>query len=138
MIIAERDVLVIGGGPAGYVAAIRAAQLGAKVTLVEKQKLGGACLNRACIPTKFLLRSVELYQSIKNADQYGMSVTGANIDLVKLQSRKNAVISDLLAGINDLMAMNHIEVVQGNDRLAPSRKGEVSSGEGLKQTFQAR
>ena len=138
MIIAERDVIVIGGGPAGYVTAIRAAQLGAKVTLVEKQKLGGACLNRACIPTKFLLRSVELYQSIRNADQYGMSVTGANIDLVKLQSRKNAVISDLLTGINDLMAMNNIEVVPGSARLAPSRQVEISPGEGLKQTLQAR
>jgi dihydrolipoamide dehydrogenase len=136
--MAERDVIVIGGGPAGYVAAIRASQLGAKVTLVEKQKLGGACLNRACIPTKFLLRSVELYQSIKSADQYGMSVTGANIDLVKVQSRKNAVISDLLAGINDLMAMNNIEVVPGNARLAPSRQVEIRSEQGLKHTFQAR
>jgi dihydrolipoamide dehydrogenase len=138
MITAERDIIVIGGGPAGYVAAIRASQLGAKVTLVEKQKLGGACLNRACIPTKFLLRSVELYQSIKNADQYGMSVTGANIDLVKVQSRKNAVISDLLAGINDLMVRNNIEVVTGNARLAPSRQVEISSEQGLKQTLPTR
>jgi len=133
----ERDIVVIGGGPAGYVAAIRASQLGAKVTLVEKQKLGGACLNRACIPTKFLLHSVELYQLVKNADQYGVSVAEANIDLVKLQSRKNAVISELLGGLDSLMKMNSIEVIPGYARLVPSKQVEIEAEPGRKQTLQA-
>ena len=68
----ERDIVIIGGGPAGYVAAIRAAQLGGKVTLIEMDALGGICLNRGCVPSKSLLHSVELFQSMKNAEQYGI------------------------------------------------------------------
>ncbi|UCC91069.1 MAG: FAD-dependent oxidoreductase, partial [Dehalococcoidia bacterium] len=70
----KRDVIVIGGGPAGYTAAIRASQLGGKVTVVEEKNLGGICVNRGCIPTKFLLHTVDIYQSIKDAGQYGISV----------------------------------------------------------------
>ncbi len=132
----QRDVVVIGGGPAGYVAAIRAAQLGAGVTLVEKQELGGACLNRACIPTKFLLRSVELSREIR-AERYGIIASEAGIDLGRLQSGKNAVISELRSGLDSLMKMHKIEVIVGSARLAPSRQVEIESGAGI-QTFQAR
>ena len=129
--------MVIGGGPAGYVAAIRASQLGARVALVEKQKLGGACLNQACTPTKFLLHSVELYRELKNADRYGMSATGVSIDPAKLQTGKNAVIAELLSGLDSLMKMNNIEVITGNARLAPSKQVEIESEPGRK-VFQAR
>ena len=83
----ERDIVIIGGGPAGYVAAIRASQLGAKVSLVEENKLGGVCLNSGCIPTKFMLHAINLYRSIGNAEQYGIKVTGTMIELAKLQEQ---------------------------------------------------
>jgi len=133
----KRNVVVIGGGPGGYVAAIRAAQLGAKVTLVEEDKLGGTCLNRGCIPTKFLLRSVETYQSIKDAEQYGLSVTGVNMDLSKMQARKNKVISTLVSGVKGLLRGNNVEVISGRAKIAPPRQVEIDSGQGKKQTIEA-
>ena len=134
----ERDVVVIGGGPAGYVAAIRASQLGAKVTLVEEDKLGGVCLNCGCIPTKFLLHSVDLYQSIRTAEQYGIGVAEVNLDLSKLQARKNRIISTLVSGIQSLLAGNNIEVINGRAKLTSSNQVEIDSGQGKKQTIQAR
>ena len=133
----KRNVVVIGGGPGGYVAAIRAAQLGAKVTLVEEDKLGGTCLNRGCIPTKFLLRSVETYQSIKDAEQYGLSVTGVNMDLSKMQARKNKVISTLVSGVKGLLRGNNVEVISGRAKIAPPRQVAIDSGQGKKQTIEA-
>ena len=134
----ERDVVVIGGGPAGYVAAIRSSQLGAKVTLVEEDKLGGVCLNCGCIPTKFLLHSVDLYQSIRTAEQYGIGVAEVNLDLSKLQARKNRIISTLVSGIQSLLARNNIEVINGRAKLTSSNQVEIDSGQGKKQTIQAR
>ena len=133
----KRDIVVIGGGPGGYVAAIRAAQLGGKVTLVEEKKLGGTCLNCGCIPTKFLLRSVETYQSVQNAEQYGISVTGANVDLSKMQARKNKLISTLTGGVKSLLSGNKVEVISGRAKLAPSKQVEIDSGQGKKQAIQA-
>jgi len=133
----QREVVVIGGGPGGYVAAIRAAQLGVKVTLVEEKKLGGTCLNCGCIPTKFMLRSVETYQSIKDAEQYGISVADINFDLAKMQARKNKVISTLVSGVNGLLRGNKIEVISGRARLIPSKQIEIDAGQGKKQTIQA-
>ena len=133
----KRDIVVIGGGPGGYVAAIRAAQLGGKVTLVEEKQLGGTCLNCGCIPTKFLLRSVETYQSVQNAGQYGISVTGANVDLAKMQARKNKVISTLTGGVKSLLSGNKVEVISGRAKLAPSKQVEIDLGQGNKQTIQA-
>ncbi len=133
----ERDLVVIGGGPAGYVAALRASQLGAKVTLVEENKLGGICLNWGCIPTKFLLHSVELYESFKTANQYGISVTDASIDLIKMQARKNKVISTLVSGVNSLLRGSNVEVITGRAKLTPSKGVEVDSSQGPKQTIKA-
>ncbi len=133
----EREIVIIGGGPAGYVAAIRASQLGGKVTLVEEKKLGGICLNHGCIPTKFLLRSVGTYQSIKNAEQYGISVSGVNLDLSKMQARKNRVISTLASGIKSLLVRGNVEVISGRAKLTPSKQVEIDSGQEKKQTIQA-
>ncbi len=133
----KRDVIVIGGGPAGYVAAIRAAQLGGKVTVVEERNLGGTCVNRGCIPTKFLLHSVDIYQSIKTAEQYGISVADVNLDLPEMQARKNKMISKLISGVKGLLAGNKVEVISGRAKLTPSKQVEIDSGPGKKQTIQA-
>ncbi|MBN1862363.1 MAG: dihydrolipoyl dehydrogenase [Dehalococcoidales bacterium] len=133
----KRDVVVVGGGPAGYVAAIRAAQLGAKVTLVEEDKLGGTCLNRGCIPTKFLLRSVETYQSLKSAERYGISVSGASVDLPKMQAGKAKVVTGLTSGVGGLLAANKVEVKNGRAKLDSTKQIEIASGKGEKETVEA-
>lgn len=134
----ERDVVVIGGGPAGYVAAIRASQLGGKVTLVEEKKLGGICLNTGCIPTKFLLHSVDIYQSIKTAEQYGISAAEVSFDLAKMQAHKNRVISTLVSGVKSLLDGNKVEVINGRAKFTSPKQVEVDSGQGKKQVVQAR
>ena len=134
----ERDIVVIGGGPAGYVAAIRASQLGGKVTLVEEKKLGGICLNTGCIPTKFLLHSVDIYQSIKTAEQYGISAAEVSFDLAKMQAHKNRVISTLVSGVKSLLDGNKVEVINGRAKFTSPKQVEVDSGQGKKQVVQAR
>jgi dihydrolipoamide dehydrogenase len=135
--MSERDVIIIGGGPAGYVAAVRASQLGARVALVEREKLGGACINRACIPTKFLLHVVDSYRSLKNAGQYGLEVTGVNLDLVRVQSAKNAVIARLVDSLHGLMEENRVEVIPGSARLAPEHTIVIDRTSGVSETLTA-
>ena len=132
-----RELIIIGGGPAGYVAAIRAAQLGGKVTLIEEDKLGGTCLNHGCIPSKTLLHSVELYESIKNAGEYGITTTGVSIDLAKMMARKSTVISTLVSGVQGLLKVNGVEVINGRARLLASMQVEITDGQGQKQVLTA-
>ena len=132
----KRDIVVVGGGPAGYVAAIKAAQLGGKVILVEGKSLGGTCLNTGCIPTKFLLHSVDNYQSIKTAERYGVRVAGVDLDLSDMQAHKTELISTLVSGIQELLAANDIEVISGQAKLAQSKQVEIDSGQGKKQVIQ--
>jgi dihydrolipoamide dehydrogenase len=134
----ERDLVIIGGGPAGYVAAIRAAQLGGKVTLIEMDALGGTCLNRGCVPSKALLHSAELYQSMKNAEQYGINTKDVSIDLAKMQSRKSRIISTHVSGVESLLKGNKVEVIKGRARLEPYMKVEIDTGQGQKQTIKAK
>ena len=133
----EREIVVIGGGPAGYVAAIRAAQLGGKVTLIEKDTLGGTCLNRGCIPSKALLHSVELLQSIKEAGQYGIDVPSVSVDLARMMARKNRVVAQLVSGVGSLLAGNRVEVIKGTARLKAGKQIEVNDAQGQKRTLQA-
>jgi dihydrolipoamide dehydrogenase len=133
----KRDIVIVGGGPAGYVAAIKAAQLGGKVILVEGKSLGGTCLNAGCIPTKFLLHSVDNYQSIKTAERYGIRVVGVDLDLSDMQARKTELISTLVSGIQGLLTANDIEVISGRAELAQSKQVEIDSGQGKKQVIQA-
>lgn len=121
------DLVVIGGGPGGYVAAIRAAQHGLSVGLVEKAHLGGICLNWGCIPTKALLRSAEIYHQMQHAGDYGLSVKdiGFDIDAIRVRSRK--VANRLSSGIAHLMKKNKITVITGHGKLAGG--GEVSVSE---------
>ncbi len=107
------DVVVIGAGPGGYVAAIRASQLGLKTAIVEREHLGGICLNWGCIPTKALLRSADVYESIQHAQAYGLSVTGASFDLSKIVDRSRKVAKQLSGGVGYLMKKHKIHVVDG-------------------------
>lgn len=107
------DVLVIGGGPGGYVAAIRAAQLGARTALVEKDELGGTCLNRGCIPTKSLLAASEKVAQIRHAENFGVLVSGLKVDFTRMIERKNAVVSRLCNGVSHLLAKNKVKIFKG-------------------------
>ena len=105
--------MIIGGGPGGYVAAIHAAHLGAKVALVEKDKLGGTCLNRGCIPTKALVRSTEALLEARRAKDFGIDVGNIKINFQKIMARKNNVVSQLVSGVEQLMKSNRISVYRG-------------------------
>ncbi|MEC3651922.1 dihydrolipoyl dehydrogenase [Bacillus subtilis] len=117
----EYDVVILGGGTGGYVAAIRAAQLGLKTAVVEKEKLGGTCLHKGCIPSKALLRSAEVYRTAREADQFGVETAGVSLNFEKVQQRKQAVVDKLEAGVNHLMKKGKIDVYTGYGRiLGPS------------------
>jgi dihydrolipoamide dehydrogenase len=113
------DVVVIGGGPGGYVAAIKAAQLGKKVAIVEGDKFGGVCLNKGCIPTKVLLKSASVLKSIKNSEDYGIAgISGkATLDMQVVQQRKTKVVSQLVSGVEGLLKANGVAIFNGNGEI---------------------
>ena len=100
------DLIVLGSGPGGYVAAIRAAQLGLKTAIVERENLGGICLNWGCIPTKALLRSAEMYHHMTHAEAFGLTASGVKFDLAKVVGRSRAVAKQLNQGVTHLMKKN--------------------------------
>lgn len=123
----EYDLAVLGGGPGGYVAAIRAAQLGMQVAIIEKDKLGGTCLHRGCIPSKTLLRSAEIYRQTKQAELFGIETTHTKVNFPNVQKRKNKVIGQLHAGVEALMKKGKIDVFHGHGRiLGPSIFSPIS------------
>ncbi|MFJ2044283.1 MULTISPECIES: dihydrolipoyl dehydrogenase [Paenibacillus] len=111
------DVAILGGGTGGYVAAIRAAQLGKQVVIIEKDKLGGTCLHRGCIPSKALLRSAEVYAEIQESEMYGIETAGATLVFPKVQARKDAIVEQLHQGVQYLMKKNKIQVVHAKGRV---------------------
>jgi dihydrolipoamide dehydrogenase len=113
----QYDVVILGGGPGGYVAAIRAAQLGLSVALIEKDRLGGTCLHRGCIPSKSLLRSAEVYHTMKESESYGISASSLELKYDLVQNRKNGIIEQLFKGIQHLMKKNKIDVFEGEGRV---------------------
>ncbi len=115
--MADFDLIVIGSGPGGYVAAIRAAQLGQKVAIVERESLGGICLNWGCIPTKALLKSGEKFESLGHLKEYGLSASGATFDFDAIIQRSRGVAATMSKGITFLMKKNKIEVIEGSARL---------------------
>ena len=117
----EYDVVILGAGTGGYVAAIRAAQHGLKVAVVEKEKLGGTCLHKGCIPSKALLRSAEVYRSVKRAGEFGVTTSDVELDFGKVQERKEAIVKQLHQGVKHLMKKGKIDVFEGRGRiLGPS------------------
>ncbi len=129
----ESKIAIIGGGPGGYTAAIRAAQLGAPVILIEKGKLGGVCLHQGCIPTKALAHGVRLLQCVKKANDYGIPVMDNGIDMAGMQARKNSVVETLASGIGQLMTTNKIEVINGVGRLRSPNEIEVETADGREE-----
>lgn len=121
--MADYDVIIIGAGPGGYVSAIRSAQRGAKTAVVEKKYLGGVCLNIGCIPTKTLINTAGLFRKLKKADEFGIHVDNAHLDLNQLKQRKNKVISLNTGGIERLFKSYHIDWIKGEAEI--SQPGEV-------------
>ena len=131
------DLIVIGSGPGGYVAAIRASQLGMKVGVVEKESLGGICLNWGCIPTKALLKSAQVYDYISHAEDYGIKVEKASADFGAMITRSRNVANGMSKGINFLFRKNKITEIKGYGKLLRGKKVEVTDSEGNKKEYSA-
>ncbi len=125
----QKDVVVIGGGPGGYVAAIHAAHLGADVALIEKDRLGGTCLNRGCIPTKALVRSTEILLAAKSADEFGVAIGSVKASLPQIMARKTKVVDALVSGVEQLIKANKISLHRGIGRLTSPRRAKVNTTE---------
>src|SRR2546423_1834054 len=121
------DCIVIGSGPGGYVAAIRSAQLGKRTAVVEYDKVGGRCLNYACIPAKALLRSADLLSEIEDSEEFGLKVADVQVDYPAVQARREKVVGTLTSGVSGLFKKNGIELIEGRAALTP--EGQVRVGE---------
>lgn len=132
----KTKVVVIGGGPGGYVAAIRAAQLGGEVILVEKERIGGTCLNIGCIPTKSLLHTAELYEEAVHGADYGV-IADVKLDFVKAQERKSAVTNQLVSGVEGLLAVNKVKVISGTASFVGKDSIEIKLTNGGTETIKA-
>ena len=125
------DLIVVGSGPGGYVTAIRASQLGLKTAIVEKESLGGVCLNWGCIPTKALLKSAQVFEYINHAEDYGIKVSEADVDFAAVVKRSRNVAGGMSKGIEFLMKKNKIEVLKGMGKVAPGKKVIVTDDKGV-------
>jgi len=123
------NVVIIGGGPGGYVAALRGAQLGLNITLIEEERVGGVCLNKGCIPTKALLASAERISDIKTAREFGIDVKGYEVDIMRIFSRKEQVVDQLVKGVEFLLSKRKVRLVKGKANLISLREVAVSNGE---------
>lgn len=127
----DKDIIIIGGGPGGYVAAIRAAQLGLNVTVIEKDKLGGTCLNRGCIPTKALYRNAEILNILENIEEFGINISDYSINVAKVQDRKNKIVHTLVSGVEQLLKANKVEVISGEATLKDKNTVTVKTADGV-------
>ena len=132
------DIIVIGSGPGGYVAAIRASQLGLKTAVVERESLGGICLNWGCIPTKALLKSAQVFEYINHADTYGISISEAKANFPEMIKRSRGVADGMSKGIQFLFRKNKIKVLNGHGKVLRGKKVEVKDEEGKTKTYSAK
>ena len=131
------DLIVLGSGPGGYVAAIRASQLGLKTAIVEAEELGGICLNWGCIPTKALLKSAQVFEYISHASDYGITVKDATADFGSMVKRSRGVADGMSKGVQFLMKKNKIEILSGWGKIQPGKKVEVVDKDGKKTVYAA-
>jgi dihydrolipoamide dehydrogenase len=134
----EKSLLIIGGGPGGYVAAIRAAQLGIEVALVEGDRLGGTCLNRGCIPTKALYANAQLMDKLAHASDFGVDIDGYRMDMGRVMDRKLSVVDQLVKGIDKLVEENAITLFRGFAKFTGAHEVEISLADGGKETVSAK
>lgn len=132
------DVIVLGSGPGGYVTAIRASQLGLKTAVIERESLGGICLNWGCIPTKALLKSANVFEYINHAEEYGLKVESADKDFNAVVNRSRNVADGMSNGVKFLMKKNKIEVIMGEGKLMPGKKVSVTDAEGKQKEYSAK
>ena len=127
--MSKYDIIVLGSGPGGYVTAIRASQLGFKTAVIEKESLGGVCLNWGCIPTKALLKSAQVFDYLKHAEDYGLSLENPDKDFTKVVERSRGIANGMSNGVQFLMKKNKIDVINGFGKLKPGKKVEVDGKE---------
>src|ERR1700744_6259823 len=130
------DIIVVGSGPGGYVAAIRAAQLGFKTAVVERENLGGICLNWGCIPTKALLKSASVFENFTHADDYGIVASDFKADFGAVIKRSRGTDDKMSKGLQYLMKKNKIDVIMGMGRLNGKKEIEVTGTDGKVTTYQ--
>lgn len=131
------DIIVLGSGPGGYVTAIRASQLGLKTAIIEREELGGICLNWGCIPTKALLKSANVFEYLMHAEDYGIKVKGGEADFGAMIKRSRGVADGMSNGIQFLMKKNKVDVLKGTGKLLAGKKVEVIDEKGERQTYTA-
>jgi dihydrolipoamide dehydrogenase len=136
--MAQYDVVILGSGPGGYVAAIRASQLGLKTAIIEKENLGGICLNWGCIPTKALLKSAQVFQYIKHAEDYGITVKDASADFSAVINRSRDIANGMSKGVQFLMKKNKIDVIDGFGKIQAGKKIEVTGADGKKSIVEGK
>ncbi len=132
------DLIVIGSGPGGYVTAIRASQLGFKTAVIERESLGGICLNWGCIPTKALLKSAQVFEYINHAEDYGISTSGATANFDAIVKRSRGVAEGMSKGVQFLMKKNKIDVIMGTGKVKPGQKVEVKAADGTVKELSAK
>ncbi|MDA1383321.1 MAG: FAD-dependent oxidoreductase, partial [Bacteroidetes bacterium] len=131
------DVIVLGSGPGGYVTAIRASQLGLKTAIVEREELGGICLNWGCIPTKALLKSANVFEYIQHAEEYGIKVSSSEADFGGMIGRSRDVADGMSKGVTFLLKKNKIDVIMGSGKVLPGKRLEVKANDGGTQVLEA-
>ena len=131
------DIIIIGSGPGGYVTAIRASQLGFKTAIIEKESLGGICLNWGCIPTKALLKSAQVYDYLKHVDEYGLKVEAIDKDFDAVIKRSRNIADGMSKGVQFLMKKNKIDIIDGFGKIKPGKKVDVTAADGTVKEYSA-